>query len=203
MLPEITRLPGRVAAGNCKSTFHTARHAELIREALGVSVVNGSLNVILKRPAMLRVETARRTAFGNEKPHFYWPGRINGIDVWLYRWQSAPLHVVELLATTHLRTTLGLADGDEVEVDARRCDVDRIPAVGRLAWVLLWTGRRRSTYANDRYYFPAQRWGKTFGATQLGTDKNFKDLAAALRGLALKKIFGWRWLKGRRTSGEP
>jgi hypothetical protein len=189
-----------VAAGNGKSSFHVERQAELIRDALGASMVIGSLNIILKRPVVLKNETARTTCFDNEKPHFYWPGRLNGTDVWLYRWQSAPLHIVELLGTVHLRTHLHLSDGDAVEVEARQCDIGRIPALGRLAWILLWSGRRKGTYANHRYYFPAQRWGKKFGATQLGTDKKFRDLVVALLSLAFKKIPGVRWLRNRRTS---
>jgi CTP-dependent riboflavin kinase len=188
--PETVCLRGRVAAGNGKSSFHVERHAELIREALGASMVRGSLNIILKHPVMLKNGTARVTCYGNEKPHFYWPGRLNGTEVWLYRWRSAPLHVVELLATVRLRTHLNLSDGDEVEVEARARDIGRISGLGRLTWMLLWSGRKNGTYANQRYYFPAQRWGKKFGATQLGTNKRLRDLVAALFRLTFKKIAG-------------
>jgi hypothetical protein len=185
---ETVNLSGRVVPGNGKSSFHVARYSELIREALGADMVEGSLNIILKHPVMLSNDTAQSTCFANEKPHFYWPGQLHGTDVWLYRWQSAPLHIVELLATEHLRTHLNLADGDAVEIKARKCDIGHISGLGRLTWVLLWWGRTQSTYANERHYIPAQRWGKQFGATQLGTKNNFWDLAAALTQMAVKKI---------------
>jgi hypothetical protein len=40
-----------------------------------------------------------------------WRAHIAGLDVWLYRWSRARLHVAEVVAPVHLRSTLGLHDG--------------------------------------------------------------------------------------------
>jgi CTP-dependent riboflavin kinase len=185
---EMIRSSGQVASGRGRASSYVERQADKIRNALGERVVEGSLNIVLKRPVMLRNDTAIKTAFDGELVRLHWAGRLNGTRVWLQRWPNAPLHIIELFCAVHLRTRLNLADGDCVEVQARRRDVQPISKLGRVSWMLLWFGRRKWHYTNERYYAPAERWGTTFGATQLGTEKRFRDLAAAL----VKRVFGTR-----------
>jgi CTP-dependent riboflavin kinase len=196
---ETVSLRGRVASGRGRASSYVAKHTAKIREALGEHIVAGSLNIILKRPVMLREETAIKTCFDGLL-RLHWPGRLNGVDVWLQRWDSAPLHIMEPFCAVHLRTHLNLRDGDEVAIEARKRDVIPISNVQRVAWMLLWSGRRQWHYTNARYYEPAERWGKAFGATQLGTKKRFRDLVTALVKMAIKKIPGVRSL--RQTGAE-
>jgi CTP-dependent riboflavin kinase len=196
------RLSGRVASGRGKASSYVERQADKIRDVLGERVVEGSLNIILKRPVMLRDDTAIKVAFKDELVRLHWPGRLRGAAVWLQRWPSAPLHIMELFCAVHLRTHLNLSDGDRVEIEARQCDMKPISNLGRVAWILLWFGRRKWHYTNDRYYLPAERWGSKFGATQLGTDKSFRDLAVALVKMMIKKIPGARLLRAVRSDHD-
>jgi hypothetical protein len=168
-------------------------NARAIRCSLGDGLVEGSLNIILKRPLMLKRDSAIVTQFSRQAPpQLEWPGQLNGTDVWLHRWHNAPLHVMEVLSAVRLRQHLDLADGDKVFISIRQCDIGRIAPVGWLTWILFWFGRTRWTYTRDSYVEPAQRWGTKFGATQFGTDQNCRDLAMALVRMVGKRIAGAR-----------
>jgi hypothetical protein len=197
---EFFRLSGRVARGRGGGTFVVRRNAGKIRDALGASVIEGTLNIILKRPAMFRDDTAVQIHFDRGTLRLAWPGRLNGTDVWFHRWQGAPVHIVEVLATVHLRKHLHLSDGDDVQIDVRKCDMGRISNVGWMTWILFWLGRKKWTYTkwtstDDCYYIQASRWCRKFGASQLDTEKNCGDLAMAIVKAAIKKIPGARWLR--------
>jgi hypothetical protein len=197
-------LHGRVAAGRGKGTSYVERHADQIRDALGESenLVNGSLNVLLRRPVMLRDDTAVKTRFDGLR--LDWPARLNGTGVWLHRWESAPLHIVELLCTKHLRTHQNLSDGDKIEIEVRTCDIGRISAAGWMTWILCWAGRRNWCYTSGRYWAPAQRWSEKFGATQLGTKNRPRDLALALAKMMARKVLeACRPRKRRRHEVKP
>jgi hypothetical protein len=189
---------GRVISGRGEATSNMRENALEVGRALGEKLVEGSLNVILKRPLMLRSDFAIKTRFSRAAPpQLEWPGQLNGQEVWLHRWHNAPLHIVEALSAVHLRTHLNLADGDEVKITVRERDVGPISRVGRLTWILFWSGRTRWTYTHDRYVEPAQRWCTEYGATQLDTDKNCRDLAMALMNATAKHIPGARSLGSR------
>jgi hypothetical protein len=189
---------GRVISGRGEATRNMRENTREISRSLGTDLVEGSLNVILKRPMMLREDSAIKTRFTpNAPPQLEWPGRLHGMDVWLHRWHNAPLHVVEALSAVHLRRQLDLADGDEVTITIRERDVGRISRTGRLAWLLLWSGRTTWTYTHDDYVERAQRWGTEYGATQFVTHKNGRDLAMALANTVVRRIPGARRLRAR------
>jgi hypothetical protein len=191
---ETLKLSGQVTSGRGLGTSNIGRNAAQIRDAIGVAVVEGSLNILLNRPVMFANDTAIRMHFDKGEPRLDWPGKLNGIDVWVHRWQSAPLHIVELLSAVHLRSHLKLSNGDKVQIEVRKCDVERIATVGRLTWALFWLGRKSWTYLSrrDGYIFRIQWWCKRFGATQCGTERNCRDLSMALTKTAIKKFPGAR-----------
>lgn len=199
---ETLTLSGRVTSGRGIANSSLARNANVVRDALGVTIVEGSLNILLRRPVMFAEETAIQMHFDAGRLRLDWPAKLNGIDVWINRWHAEPLHVVELLSATHLRKHLSLADGDEVRLEVRKCDVKPVPAVGLLAWTLFWSGRRNWYYKRDSYFRRVQRWSREFGATQLGTDKNCGDLTMALSKALAKKITGVRFVN-RNNSPAP
>jgi hypothetical protein len=180
-MSETVILSGRVASGGGKGTSNTRRDAGKLRDALGLTVVEGTLNIILNRPVMLANDTAVQIPVDGdgEWPRLEWPGRLNGTDVWINR-RAKPLHIVGLLSAVHLRQHLHLSDGDEVQIEVRKCDVARISNVGRLTWALFWLGRKNWFYTRNGYRTRAQRWCRRFGATQLATEKRCRDLAMAL-----------------------
>jgi SAM-dependent methyltransferase len=198
------RVTGHVAAGRGLGTSFVARNTDALRQALGTDIINGSLNVILKHPLMLHNGTAIKCSYGKDGSRQDWRGRLNGTDVWLHRWPRCPLHVVELLAPVHLRSHLGLSDGDEVVIEVRAQDIGRISDVGRWAWPLLWLGRRAWVYTDDRYLKVASRWGVRFGATQFVTDKTRKDLTMAIAKQLARRVPGHRrlWKYARRLAGK-
>jgi hypothetical protein len=189
-LSETIKLSGHVTSGRGVATSNIRRNVEAIRNALGVTVVEGSLNLLLKHPVMLANDTAIPVFFDTGAPRLEWRGKLNGVDVWLSRWQTAPLHIVELLSTVHLRRHLHLSDGDDVQIEVRKCDVAHISNVGRLTWSLFWLGRTDWFYKHNSYCARAHGWCRRFGATQLGTEKNCRDLSVALTKALIKRISG-------------
>ncbi len=179
---------GRVVSGGKMGTQNTRRDADKLREALGAAVVDGTLNVLLRRPVMFANETAIRIPVGDGGfPRLEWAGTLNGINVWINR-RSKPLHIAGLLSTVHLRTRLNLSDGDEVHIVVRRRDVVPASRVGWSAWILFWFGREKWFYTHGDYTERAQRWCKRYGATQLPTEKTCADLYVALSKKAIGGI---------------
>lgn len=189
---------GRVTSGYGHATFHIRDNARKIRSALGERLVEGSLNIVLKHPLMFRRDSAIQIRFHRGwSPQLYWRGRLNGIDVWLYRWDDIPLHIVEVVSAVYLRKHLNLSDGDEVRIAVRKCDVGRVSSVGRLTWLLFWLGRKRWSFTKYTYWKMAQRWCVNFGATQFETDKSCRDLVVALIRSVAKRNPSVRWLRTR------
>ncbi len=116
-------LRGRVEAGLGKAGAQVVQSGAELASALGAAPVPGTLNVRLPVPfeptddaRPIRVER-----FGQrETPFFLFPGRIGGHQVWVARSLSqieVTDDLLEVLSTVHLRTALGLRDGDEVEIE--------------------------------------------------------------------------------------
>jgi len=130
---------------------------------VGVDLFPGSLNVALKRPLRMNEVVARRF---KGRHGLIWPASLNGMPVWVYRWQYAPLHVLEVLSTAHLRDSLSLADGDPVTIRINREQVDTVGWLGAWTWLLVWFGRPGWYYAHDRYASRTGPWCLHLGATQ-------------------------------------
>jgi hypothetical protein len=154
---------GRVASGRGSAApeLH-ALYAELnaiVREPL----YPGSINLVLDRP--LRMRASKAATFDRGR-RMVWPATLNGIGVWLYRWRSCPLHVIEVLAPIHLRTRLLLRDGDGVTLGVSSSVVGRINVVERLIWAALWLGRGDWAYSVGTYFQHVEDWGMNLGAAQ-------------------------------------
>ncbi len=116
-------LRGRVASGIGDLARWMTQYADLYEHMTGVRLYPGSLNVILDQPW-----TVGDAALRLEPPEYgvsmsIVPCEINGVQAFIVRTDKNnaglgdhPPNVVEIAAPTHLRTTLGLSDGDEVEV---------------------------------------------------------------------------------------
>jgi hypothetical protein len=191
---ETLKLSGQATTGRGKETSILPRNAGNIRDALGIDVVEGPLNILLKRPLMLADKTAIYMSLDTGLLCSYWPGRLNGTDVWVQRSPTAPLHVVELLSTVPLRKQLHLSDGDNVELEVRTCDVEPISNANRLAWTVFWLGRKNWIYTRNSYCDSAERWCKRFGGIQGGTEENCRDLLAAMAKALIRRIPGARLL---------
>lgn len=175
---------GQVRSGRGVAALHIRENAKELKDAIGENLIEGSLNLVLRHPLIFINENAIKFDHDNR---FLWPAYLNGIQVWLYRWQHTPLHIVELLSTVHLRKTLNLRDGDKIKVEMRKADVGVVPNVGKLAWNLCWLGRWHWYYTNDSYYFRIKRWGVEYGATQQNTKKSVRHLLVNLVKTIIRK----------------
>ena len=119
-----------------------------ISEKLGVDIVDGSLNVILRGPVRLRDSTAVTIEDGKRR---FWPASVSGTPVWVYRWVGATEHVVELVAEQHLRSAMHLSDGDTLTVNFNLKDVEPTTPIRFIAWAILWLGRTKWYYTSDSY----------------------------------------------------
>jgi hypothetical protein len=175
---------GHVISGRGLATKHLSIFAEDIARIVGGSPFPGSLNVILDRPLRLEASEARSLDDGNR---LFWSATLNGLPVWLYRWNRAPLHVVEFVSQQYLRDALRLSDRDRVSIVIGSEQVDRITPFSRAVWALVWLGRRDWAYTNDRYLHRTERWCSRWGATQMPTDKGFVDMASTIAKSAVRR----------------
>lgn len=152
--------------GNAASLISVSSHE--LEAKLGENLVKGSLNIVLRRPIKLNPENA--IVFGDGS-RLLWPASIGDCPVWVFRWRHSPLHILEVLSAVHLRTTLGLVDGDGVTVEVRRTDVALMSLESKLAWGLFWIGRQNWYYTGDKYKEHAKRWCRYCAATQPGVKK--------------------------------
>ena len=190
-MSERLAIVGQVMSGRGRAAVEVSGHAEELKSILGADLIAGSLNVVFKRPIKLVNEKAIR--FDNEK-RLLWPASVNGVSVWLYRWRHAPLHIAELLSTVHLRDALGLADGDEIILELRKADVDRVPVIGKFVWGLCWIGRRQWCYKNHNYYARTRGCCINFGATQQDIQGSGWNLFMAIAKSMGKRLPGMRAL---------
>lgn len=175
---------GEVWPGRGRAASHVRENRAELLDKTKEQFVEGSLNLILRQPLMFATKNALKFDDGRR---LLWPAALNGLPVWIYRWQNAPLHVVEVLSRVHLRKGLGLRDGDLVKISTKRNNVAIVSPVGRLVWNLCWLGRRDWCYTNDRYYFRTKPWCRELGATQRGIGTTGRDLAATLMKTTIKQ----------------
>ncbi len=95
-----------------------------------------------------------------------WPATIEGIDVWAYRWPTAPLHVLEIISATHLRGELGLTDRDSVSISMNDEFILSPSSRELFTWAVFWFGRGSAYYYSDRYEEFVRRFEKRAGTLQ-------------------------------------
>lgn len=177
---------GQIISGRGITTSRIRKNGRELKNGLGVDLHEGSLNVILSHP--LRLVDEHAIQFDNFG--LLWPALLGGISVWVYRWQQAPLHIVELLSTIHLRSALNLRDGDKIRLEIRRMDIDRVPCAERLVWHIFWSGRRRWFYTSNSYCSLTTKWCREFGATQEGTKGSIWNIGTVVMTRLLKRTPG-------------
>ncbi len=118
-------LKGRVTTGLGEGQYYISLdgYRRQFVEKLGFEPYPGTLNLKLKEPFVQHEASAVNIAgfkdasrtFGGGKCY---PVRIDGVQAAIIRpdRSSYPLNLVEIIAPVNLRKTLGLKDGDEVEV---------------------------------------------------------------------------------------
>ena len=93
------------------------------RDAVGVELSPGSLNVVLDGPWTLERPHVRLLAAAVGVDLSLARCRIADVGCWIVRTDrnnlgagDHPLDVIEIVSSVHLRTTLNLIDGDQVSV---------------------------------------------------------------------------------------
>lgn len=156
-------LEGQVVGGRGLASPELVILKDQVQAIVKEPLCPGSLNIVLNRP--VRLSDAAGYAFDGNYRNL-WPASLGGVDVWVYRWREAPLHVVEVLSSVHLRERLKLQDGDKVTLHMREAQMGETHWQERLIWAALWTGRRRWFYSSKLYSNRTVRVGKDLGATQ-------------------------------------
>lgn len=160
------RIFGHAIAGRGRAANHIDTHRRELEKATGLVLLAGSFNVLLDCPLLLDEKLAVR--FDDDR-RYLWPGTINDIDVWLYRWRGAPLHVIEILSSVHIGKSLGLAEGDSLTVTISDDLAKKISGFRGLVWALFWAGRRDWYYKRHLLYgYNAKLWCSLLHANQSG-----------------------------------
>lgn len=162
---KFVEVEGTVISGRGEASFRLKEAAAELKSITHEALFPGSLNVVLRRPIWLEPDQAIPFADGR---WMLWRGWLDGIPVWLFRWSVAPLHVVEILSSVHLRSMFKLRDGGPVRIKLGVDQLRPIHWLGRIAWTVIWSGRKTWSYTNDAYYYFVRPWGVRFGATQSG-----------------------------------
>lgn len=160
---------GAVLSGRGKAAAHIKEDFEEFCTATGQEFLPGSLNIALDQPLFLNAETAISVSEGDR---LLWQATLFDQPVWIYRFPHAPLHVVEVLSTEHLRSRFDLEDGQSVPLSIAATDVIDTTLRQRVAWALLWKGRETWSYRRDGYYMRTRRLSIELGATQIRSGKS-------------------------------
>ena len=165
MHPKERTFAAKVTSGRGIARAHIAQSSAEIESLTAGRPVSGTLNLLLRRPLLLSHGSALAFDHGRR---FLWPARLNDYPIWLYRWQNAPVHVVECVSPVILREQLGLSDGDAVGISVRMADLEPMSVSAWLVWAALWWGRREWAYEceHDPHTRRATRWGARWGAVQ-------------------------------------
>jgi hypothetical protein len=157
---------GQVVSGRGMGRQHVLHYQEKLRAIARQSVYPGTLNILLNLPLRLQDNAGYQC---DDEGGMMWPAFLFGVEVWLCRCPSFPLHVVEILSSVCLRKRFNLKDGEDVILTLSGEKKGAINPLGRIAWLALWMGRRKSFYLRDTCYTGQNRtmiWSKKLGAQQ-------------------------------------
>jgi CTP-dependent riboflavin kinase len=103
------------------------RYSDAYTRAVGVELEPGSLNVVLEGPWVMEQPDARLEADEAGVGISLQRCTLNGLSCWILRTEKDnngvgdhALSVLEIVSPLHLRTALGLHDGDDVQVEIER-----------------------------------------------------------------------------------
>jgi|GEM_PF-1697924 len=102
----------------------------------------------MRTPVLFRNDTALTWDGGRR---MLWPATCGDQRVWLYRWPTTPLHIVEIIAKTKLRDVLRIEDGDSLSFHVSPADIDTISWTSWFSWAALWGQRELWFYSRDDY----------------------------------------------------
>jgi riboflavin kinase, archaea type len=119
----VLTLLGRVSAGIGDLSRWMTLYADAYERVTGSVLVPGSLNLVLDRPWVMTDAKIRLSAAEVGVEIGLLPCVVEGIACWVFRTDrnntgrgDHDLNVLEVVSSVHLRTVLGLQDGDEVMV---------------------------------------------------------------------------------------
>jgi riboflavin kinase len=119
------RIIGEIATGLGEGQHYISRegYRKQLRQKLGFDPFPGTLNLKLAKPfAQSEIGSIKIEGFKDEISTFggciCYPAKINGIKCAIVRPERTGYspNLIEIIAPVHLRKTLQLSDGDEVEV---------------------------------------------------------------------------------------
>ena len=125
---------------------------EEISFKISSEIFPGSLNLVMSRPLVLLTDQSIKTT-----RRFLVKGAVQGRTVWLVRWNSCPLHVVEVISEHNLRRCLGLEEGQDISVEVTGDPFLRPRAISLIVWTIFWNGRGQLYYRSD-WYVKFVRW---------------------------------------------
>lgn len=115
----------------------------------GEKLIDGSLNLISSSPVWLNA----RSAIYRNGSQIFWRASLEQMPVVLNRWASCPAHVFEIFASVHLRSALGLRDGNIVHLEIADEIISPSDAslLNRMVWSFLWKYREKQIYRDGIY----------------------------------------------------
>jgi len=127
----------------------------LASKELNLQFFRGTLNCISSIPIYLDPTLS----FKKIEDKMLWPARIDNQDVFLVRWENAPLHVYEILSIQrlHLKNSFTIEVPDLLIIKCLRCDI---------MWYIFWRFRESLSYKHDFYYNSVKYFLNLFNTNQ-------------------------------------
>jgi hypothetical protein len=155
MMPERAttadwHIKASVSRGRGLASSRSAPDVDHINRSFGLKLRNGSLNLVSRQPIWFDPAAA---IYAGES-YLFWKARLGDVPVIINRWPSCPAHIFEIFAEVHLRSSLGLSDGDMVEISGPHGMIDWARSASRkhrISWCLLWYLREAKFYHSDLY----------------------------------------------------
>lgn len=148
------RKTGYVTAGRGMASGHIEAVLEELRALTGKDLFPGTLNLVFGSPLILSNEHAQR--FDKDR-RLLWPARIGDTDIWLYRWNSSPLHIVEILSEKRLRDHFEIENGGQLTITIDNLHTRKPSLYLRAVYGLIYYGRGNLYYTSKRYSWHAAR----------------------------------------------
>lgn len=95
-----------------------------------------------------------------------WVGTLNDHPILIYRWRNAPLHVVEILSSKHIKSAFGIRDGDKIEFEVDASVIGDVAFLEKVFWTVIWGGRKTWFYSNDLYATQTEKMSRRLGCAQ-------------------------------------
>jgi hypothetical protein len=149
-------LSGQVTSGRNFGADVITQNRDRIKHLLGAYPYAGTLNIAMNNPLLLQ----HAAQIDKKGKQFAISGTIKGIPVLIYRWHGGPLHVVEVIASVHLRSTLGLKDGQMIDIAVSKDTVLSPPAWRSGLWRLFYQERSHAYYNDDMHKLFTGRYFK-------------------------------------------